>query len=873
MSDADELVSPWGFRARSQSPLHPVFRRLDAAADPPPGLPFGFTLGPPLAPGNDWTMFAEEANARGPVGADHRVFIAYTPATERDAADFVSSLDAQVFAGRIVLSLHGPAAKPPARREGTRVLLHSLPFWRRSMRETARQGANSADTIVLLSGRCMFDPLALERICRMTRLNRLLVVPLAEASARPERAVSVPATIADWPDVEPHRAVRGLNLALPSALARVVGPLARDAAGDAQTGRDYAIRCHEAGAYFAPVFVPVLTDHGAKPVTVDSTAGNGVPAMPGAVAREEPRVSIIVNARQNAGAAKLAAAQLASWIEPDCEICVWEGKAQPLLKTLRRRLKGTDGTRVVVAADLDGAVAATRGRFIWLLEAADGLTPEIMREVMRRFDTEPHIVAARLQGVRAGQEQSWRRTTGDMLLLKPETGTAMAFRRRAWERTRTAGAGTRGAADLLLDLAAIGTVDTLRVHTKGAGQRSRREAQQAGGVETERIARALARRTLDRHWAPVAGADPEAQKVALKEDGRLVVFWPDFSKGNPYQRLLYGTGDAGVEYVSGTIEAAIRAAQDLGGSRIIFHMHWANRIFLPGGDPAEVRAKAHEFLARVGEFKQLGGMVAWTIHNVITHNSEHRAAELEFSNALVALADRVHLHSRRSLQEVEAHFPIPAEKVRIAPHGSYAEVYADYVPQSLARAELGLAEGDDVLLFTGRLRPYKGLADLVAAFRRLLPAHPGLRLILAGEAKGDEGREAVEGLTDAERSRVLVVDRFLDNDEMQLFLRAADAGVYPYDEVLTSGSVLLALTFGLPCIAPRFGMLSEVIEGEGEAAGGILYDRHDPAGLEGAISEMLAGKRAGKNGSLSRAALAAAERNAWVPFAGTIFDQ
>ena len=83
MAGPDEIVSPRDLLTRSRSPLHPRFRRLDG--EPAEGLPHGFTLGPPIAPGNDWTIFAEEANARGMVGTDHRVLIAYEPATRQDA--------------------------------------------------------------------------------------------------------------------------------------------------------------------------------------------------------------------------------------------------------------------------------------------------------------------------------------------------------------------------------------------------------------------------------------------------------------------------------------------------------------------------------------------------------------------------------------------------------------------------------------------------------------------------------------------------------------------------------------------------------------------------------------------------------------------
>jgi glycosyltransferase involved in cell wall biosynthesis len=119
--------------------------------------------------------------------------------------------------------------------------------------------------------------------------------------------------------------------------------------------------------------------------------------------------------------------------------------------------------------------------------------------------------------------------------------------------------------------------------------------------------------------------------------------------------------------------------------------------------------------------------------------------------------------------------------------------------------------------------------------------------------------------------RITLIDRFLDNDELQLYLRAADAGVYPYDEVLTSGSILLALSFDLPIIAPRFGMISETVEGA-DGAAGVLYDRKDPSGLGNAIGRMLDAKHSGHLASLQMAARAAAERNTWQAFPETVLS-
>jgi hypothetical protein len=148
--------------------------------------------------------------------------------------------------------------------------------------------------------------------------------------------------------------------------------------------------------------------------------------------------------------------------------------------------------------------------------------------------------------------------------------------------------------------------------------------------------------------------------------------------------------------------------------------------------------------------------------------------------------------------EVQGSFDIPPHKVRVSRHGHYIGAYPDFVSREAARDALGLAEGDDVILFTGQIRPYKGAEALIGVVRRLLAERPRAVLLLAGVMQFDLLAEVTPALTEAERARIRTTDRFLDDMEMQLFFRAADVAVYPYQKILTSGSLMLALSFGVP---------------------------------------------------------------------------
>ena len=105
-------------------------------------------------------------------------------------------------------------------------------------------------------------------------------------------------------------------------------------------------------------------------------------------------------------------------------------------------------------------------------------------------------------------------------------------------------------------------------------------------------------------------------------------------------------------------------------------------------------------------------------------------------------------------------------------------------------------------------------------------------LLVAGMFKLDETRPEFDSLVAAD-PRVKVFGGFIENDEMQLYLEAADIVVLPYREILNSGSAILALTFDRPVLLPAQGSMTElaretgsdwVLTYEGQLSAAILAD-------------------------------------------------
>jgi len=166
----------------------------------------------------------------------------------------------------------------------------------------------------------------------------------------------------------------------------------------------------------------------------------------------------------------------------------------------------------------------------------------------------------------------------------------------------------------------------------------------------------------------------------------------------------------------------------------------------------------------------------------------------------------------------------------VVPHGHYIGAYPHDIDETTARARLGLDADARVFLCFGQVRAYKGIPELLAAFRAL--RRSDVRLVIAGKPVDRAVADMVAAAA-ARDSRIVAHLAHVDDAEVQHYFEAADWVVLPYRDVLTSGSALLALSFERPVVAPRRGCLAEL-----ERSDGVLgYEPDAPNALALALAE------------------------------------
>ena len=284
--------------------------------------------------------------------------------------------------------------------------------------------------------------------------------------------------------------------------------------------------------------------------------------------------------------------------------------------------------------------------------------------------------------------------------------------------------------------------------------------------------------------------------------------------------LAFGVARFGIDLtiVAGLIRGSIREA---------LHLHWQHpylvRRTLIGSALSACFFLVQLLLARVA-----GVRIVWTIHNLKNHENNFRGLERLACWFVARLAHRIVVHCERAREQAEVWLGRPhAEKLVVIPHGGFADLKQGSPERAEARRALGIKASTFVFLHLGLVRRYKGLEDLLDAFRSV--SGDDVSLILAGKCR-DPGLEADLGVK-SKGLMVVRVPEYVAPSNVQQLMAAADVVVCPYRDILTSGGVIAAMSFGKPVVAPALGCIPEVLTSDG----GFLYCPERVDGLEMAL--------------------------------------
>jgi glycosyltransferase involved in cell wall biosynthesis len=131
----------------------------------------------------------------------------------------------------------------------------------------------------------------------------------------------------------------------------------------------------------------------------------------------------------------------------------------------------------------------------------------------------------------------------------------------------------------------------------------------------------------------------------------------------------------------------------------------------------------------------------------------------------------------------------------------------DFDP-NIIRLKYGIE--DNIIIFFGFVREYKGLKYLIKALPEVL-SKINITLLIVGEFWKDKN-EYLHLINTLEiKDRVIIIDDYVPNEEIGFYFSAADIVVQPYVSATGSGIIQIAFGFNKPVIATKVGCLPEVI--------------------------------------------------------------
>ena len=192
--------------------------------------------------------------------------------------------------------------------------------------------------------------------------------------------------------------------------------------------------------------------------------------------------------------------------------------------------------------------------------------------------------------------------------------------------------------------------------------------------------------------------------------------------------------------------------------------------------------------------KVRGKKMVCTVHNV-QGGHESGLMDKVLNRLIFTLPDMFFVHTERNLEQLHAAFGVPRERIRVVPMGIYEFYRDEELTQAEARQRLQIPADAKVLLCFGHIRPYKGIEDLVAAYKLARATVPNLFLMIVGKPWNEElKREIEEQLSDVPDKHVNF--GYVPSSQIKEFFMAADVVVLPYREFSAqSGPGNVALAF------------------------------------------------------------------------------
>lgn len=258
---------------------------------------------------------------------------------------------------------------------------------------------------------------------------------------------------------------------------------------------------------------------------------------------------------------------------------------------------------------------------------------------------------------------------------------------------------------------------------------------------------------------------------------------------------------------------------------VIFHLHWPDFTFFTFGTANYLISFLNTVLSII-LIKAFGFKLIWTVHNIVPHERQ-TSNDVSITRFICRQSDAIIVHSRSVISEL-MESKVKKSKINLIEIGNYNNIYKNEISRQDARERLNIKKTDFVFLYFGLIRPYKNLDELIDAFNEATILKTGLRLIIVGGSNDDLYVNKLKKKINDKNT--FFISKYIEDDEVQKYFNSADIAVFPFKEVTTTSSTLVAFSFKKAIIAPRLGSINDYPEDTG-----IYYSSTRKNGILGSL--------------------------------------
>jgi beta-1,4-mannosyltransferase len=323
------------------------------------------------------------------------------------------------------------------------------------------------------------------------------------------------------------------------------------------------------------------------------------------------------------------------------------------------------------------------------------------------------------------------------------------------------------------------------------------------------------------------------------EDGNKKIkvgFFPYGSQKNPYQLLIKNSlEEKGIEVVQIPSSKFFPFLKLIRKDIDIIHLFWPHDFY-------NGKNKLTQFIKRLFFIVSLPILkikpVLYSVENLVGHDSISFEDETRWIQKIVSRSAGLIFMTDVAVEIFRKYYTIKKGTfTEIVPHINYLSVYKNTTNIVEARQKLGLNLKKKIILTLGRITKYKGLDTLIEIFLSIND-NDGV-LLIAGKCSDEK---YLENLTKTVKDNktslngdVMIINAFIENDDLQYYFNASDAVVLNYTDIpMNPGTVVMAMGFGCCIIAPDKGTIKATVNSESYF--GFIED--DANSLKNAISKV-----------------------------------